>query len=365
MVTLTTFNANNFFLRYKFSRRYPGDRSGVSQVEATEIATHGFLPDRPFQKYGRSRYIVWDEGRRQLAFAALKEPDGQLPDILCLQEVENIHAIRVLNKRYFGNYYQYSLLIDAYDPRNIDVGVLSTLPITRVRSHIDFVSANGQKPFANRDCLEFDVQTPDGKKLTIFNIHLKSKYTENGTAAELREAHLKRQIQAECLMDIIEEKFHGRQTTALYAVVGDFNDTPESPWLSSLKTPRLKNIISEYIDLDNRWTYYWRSRNRVSQIDHIMASRALAKRIEEKASTNSSYIPHIERSGLGYRKLNAVGKVLPAKPKFVHYEVDAATPPSSTATPDSYVDFRFPRYQPIMNNWRNNISDHCPVKIWL
>ena len=111
--------------------------------------------------------------RRKLAIKALKEPDGKLPDILCFQEVENMDAIRAFNENYLKSYYQYSLLIDGYDPRNIDVGVLSTLPIEEIRSHID-ESKNGKRIFS-RDCLEVTLILPDGEKLILFVNHLKSK----------------------------------------------------------------------------------------------------------------------------------------------------------------------------------------------
>jgi hypothetical protein len=29
------------------------------------------------------------------------------------------------------------------------------------------------------------------------------------------------------------------------------------------------------------------------------------------------------------------------------------------------VDFDFPRYPEVIESWRNNLSDHCPVKVWL
>lgn len=124
MPSIATFNANNFFLRYKFTNTYPGDMSQKSLIESGEIGLVGYLPGLAFCQYSSS-YIVWDRQRRKLAASALAEPDGQLPDILCFQEVENIHAIRKLNQDYLNNYYGYSVLIDAYDPRNIDVGVLS------------------------------------------------------------------------------------------------------------------------------------------------------------------------------------------------------------------------------------------------
>ena len=120
MPSLATFNANNFFLRYRFTRTYEGDTSRDSLVEAGEVGLVGYLPGLAFGQY-TNKFIVWDAQRRHLAAQALREPDGQLPDILCFQEVENIQAIRIFNQRYLDHHYPYSLLIDSYDPRNIDV----------------------------------------------------------------------------------------------------------------------------------------------------------------------------------------------------------------------------------------------------
>jgi len=104
------------------------------------------MPGLAFGKYTK-RYIVWDAERRELAARALQEPDGILPDILCFQEIENIYAIRKFNQKYLDNYYPYSLLIDAYDPRNIDVGILSRFPMIEVKSHIEERDAKGNTPF--------------------------------------------------------------------------------------------------------------------------------------------------------------------------------------------------------------------------
>ncbi len=372
MPTIATFNANNFFLRYRFTNTYPGDRSRASLVEATEVAGMGYMPGASFGRYAGTQYIVWDAVRRDLAAAALAEPDGRLPDILCFQEVENIQAIRIMNDRYLGNHYAYSLLIDAYDPRNIDVGVLSTLPIVNVRSHIDDVTANNVQPFRSRDCLEIDFRLADGQILTLLVNHLKSKLVirrSNESDAQyrnrVRQSHRKRLTQATEIAGYIDQRFHGEQNTALYAVVGDFNDTPESPWLAPLMTsPRLTNIISEFRDPDDCWTYYWRSRSRVSQIDYVLTSRALTRRIRQVVQNDPARIPYIERGGLGFRDWSVSGETLPREVTLVYYESDIATPPDPNAIPNSRVGFRFPRYSEVIDDWRHNISDHCPVKVW-
>jgi hypothetical protein len=41
MPTLATFNANNFFLRYKFAKTYPGDLSGKSAIDAAGVTRAG------------------------------------------------------------------------------------------------------------------------------------------------------------------------------------------------------------------------------------------------------------------------------------------------------------------------------------
>jgi hypothetical protein len=40
---------------------------------------------------------------------------------------------------------------------------------------------------------------------------------------------------------------------------------------------------------------------------------------------------------------------------------DAAAP---SLTPDQKLPFQFVRYAPILDDVTNNVSDHCPVKIW-
>ena len=355
MPSLATFNANNFFLRYKFARNIPGSHSQRSRVEAAEVANVGFLPGQSFTGPNKN-YIVWDPTRRELAADALKAVDGDLPDILCLQEVENIFAIRKLNKAYLDGFYKYSLLIDSYDPRNIDVAVLSRYPIEHVASHMDEFS--GGKRVFSRDCLEVNVGIP-GQDITLFINHLKSKFVPRNAgesdaqyAAKVRRSDERRRNQARRVSRYIRERFQGKQNTALYAVVGDFNDTPNSPFVSPLtRSSFLTDVVSRHRGANDSWTYYWRARNRVSQIDYVLGSREFTRRVDRRIQNDGSLIPHIERAGLAYRELNADGEVLPASARVEE-------------SPNTRVDFRFPRYTEVLDDWRNNVSDHCPVKVW-
>jgi endonuclease/exonuclease/phosphatase family metal-dependent hydrolase len=374
MLSLTTFNANNFFLRYKFTRSYPGSRAKEDLEEAAEAGLTGFLPGVSFGRYGKDQYIVWDSQRRQLAADALKEPDGVPPDILCFQEVENIQAIRVFNQLYLNGYYPYSLLIDGYDTRNIDVGLLSRLPIGGIRTHIDDVYREGPKEerIFSRDCLEAEIELPDGALLTLFINHLKSKLvireegeTDDKYFKRVEDSHKRRLRQAREVCNYLTERFEGQHSQALYAVVGDFNDTALSPWVAPLlESPYLTDIVAAYRPVNDRWTHYWRSKNHVSQIDFILASRALAERIARVVEADSLRKPHIERRGLAYRQLNKAGEILPREATLVHFEKDRATSVPSGVREDEKVNFQHARYPEVMENWKDNISDHCPVRVW-
>jgi len=98
-----------------------------------------------------------------------------------------------------------------------------------------------------------------------------------------------------------------------------------------------------------------RAKGRVQQIDYILASKALAASITKT---------HIERAGLGYDKLGATGDLLPRQVTLTHFEDDGATPVPKKVTPTKKLDFQFERYEAILENWGNCISDHCPVKVW-
>ncbi len=127
--------------------RDPGDVSHTSAREAAAV-TQGFILERKFGRYKSDDFFIWDGKRRELAAQALAEPDGVLPDVLGLQEIENLDAVRRFNEGYLGGEYPYALLIDGWDPRNIDVAVLSKLPILEVRSHIDDRNKSGHRLFS-------------------------------------------------------------------------------------------------------------------------------------------------------------------------------------------------------------------------
>jgi len=342
--TICTFNVNNLFARYKFGQTFPGDMSAKSKVENAEF---GYLPT-----YSPGLFDLFNPAQRDLEAMAITRGGKVLPDVLCLQEVESVLALRKFNEEHIGKAmkkkYKYALVIDSRDFRQIDVGILSNLDILDVRSHVDDIdpapeSKKDQYVFS-RDCLEIDLALngSGSQALTLFINHLKSKLAL--TPAERKKADKRRQRQAKAVREIVRARFPGDTfNQALFAVVGDFNDEPGSaPVQPLVHEAGLIDALTR-LPHDQRWTHWYASENAVSQLDYILLSPAL------DAATPGSQ-PQIERRGLGFARFLANGK---SGPKLTYLHKMEADP---DPTP---IDFQFARFNGITPD--TCASDHCPV----
>jgi endonuclease/exonuclease/phosphatase family metal-dependent hydrolase len=344
-IQLTTFNVNNLFLRYKFGRSFPGDLSGKSMTDAPGI---GYLP-----MYQPGLFEIFDEEQRMLAASAVWDSAGQSwPDILCLQEVESLLAARTFAEDYLGNAYPHAMLIDGYDLRQIDVAVLSRYPITHARSYVHEMDSAATPParLFSRDCLEVDIALPNGKTLTVFNNHFKSKLVMERDpakkAAQSAAATAKRKRQAQRVMQIVRQRFAGAAfEEALFAVLGDFNDQPAADALKPLlaNSSGLENVLNRLPE-EQRWTDYYKGGGDVSQLDYLLTSPQLSSLIQG--------LPVVERAGIGFRAYSTrTGEALPESIKLVTHEEDAGT----------LVPFDFERYEGVTD--KKAASDHCPVTV--
>ena len=106
----------------------------------------------------------WDEHRANVG-KVLMSLDA---DIVVLQEVEHLEVLQQLNDLELDGKYDHLALLDANDPRGIDNGVMSKLPLLEVISHKDesFTKVGTQGPSYkySRDCLEVHVEH-NGRKI--------------------------------------------------------------------------------------------------------------------------------------------------------------------------------------------------------
>lgn len=339
MTTLCTCNINNLFLRYKFGRTIPGGRANPSEEELL----WGYLP---LQKKGM--FDFFKEDKLVLEAQALRLPDGSLPDVLCLQEVESLAALRLFNTKCLGSHYPYAALMDSHDMRQIDVGILSALPIVSLRSNMDTLDEEGvrDKDFPwlfSRDCLEatLALNASGSQTLTVFINHFKSKLSleEDPQKRKKEEAAAaqRRLRQAEGVAKILASRFPGKERgKALFAVAGDLNDEPGTePLLVLTKEAGLENVLDR-LDAKERWTHFYSGGGQVSQFDYLLLSPALAKRCKQKPLVNRGGIAGSARS----------------KPKTL------IGPGGANC---GMVDFDFERLPGV--NSKLFASDHCPVTV--
>jgi len=153
--------------------------------------------------------------------------------VLAVQEVEDIDTLKQFNHKNLKGLYKYVGLIEGNDPRLIDVGILSKLPIGSMTSWQHAVHPDDPNElFFGRDLLEIDILTPSrSKKLfTLFNNHLKSHYVdyrEDKVEGE-KKNNLRRSCQAEVIGTIVKER---TRPDSRYLILGDMNDPPDSPYL--------------------------------------------------------------------------------------------------------------------------------------
>ena len=92
-------------------------------------------------------------------------------------------------------------------------------------------------------------------------------------AKEENEANKLRESQAKKVAEFVRKRFSGDLfDTEDFVVVGDFNDTPDSPHLKKLvKELGMVDVISSsFTRKEDKWTYYWASENAITQIDYIL-----------------------------------------------------------------------------------------------
>jgi endonuclease/exonuclease/phosphatase family metal-dependent hydrolase len=125
-----------------------------------------------------------------------------------------------------GDPYQHIMLIDGNDERGIDVGLMTRkkFEIASIVSHVDDEDDTGL--IFSRDCAQYEIKTAKGNTLMVLINHFKSKGFGTPTSS-----NAKRKRQAARTAAIYRQL---RQQHPFIAIIGDFNDTPDSDPLSPL-----------------------------------------------------------------------------------------------------------------------------------
>jgi predicted extracellular nuclease len=363
---LATFNVENLMNRFDFS----GYRNQLNQDRT--LALFAIKDEAEYRLLEQAREIAHTDDTRQLTALAIAAARA---DILCLQEVDNLEALKAFEYGYLfkmiGAGYRSKYTSTGNDTRGIDVALMmrdatatgKPIAFVRLSSHaavtfeaFDLFSpaleAAGHKPFERifrRDCLEIDVRI-GSRPLTLYLVHLKSMGSPRD-GLNGRDASMPLRIaEAKAVRRIIEDRFGKDHAAAKdWAICGDFNDYRERVAITGdahsgyrfapaeepvsaldvlLADGFCENIVARRPELD-RWTLYHSrgpEERHLCQLDYILLSAALARR-------NATVLPDIVRQGQPWRTVFPPGQ-----------EVE-----------------RFPRV-----GWdRPKASDHCPVAVTL
>ncbi len=363
---IATFNVENLMSRFDFT----GFRNELRRDRTLQMLE--VRDEQHYRQLEQARAVSVSDDKMQMSALAIADANA---DIICLQEVENLAALKAFEYGYLfkmvGSGYRNKFLVDGNDSRGIDVAVMAReetadgepIECTRVTSHAgvtygglglhsEALAAMGEEPHERifrRDCLEIDF-TVGGKPITVFVAHFKSM----GPARDGREGREftmpVRAAEAGAVRALIEKRFTPEKAARMrWLVCGDFNDyrerivvtgdrhrgyefTPASEAVSGFD-PLIAEGFSvnlvERREAMERWTLYHSrgpAEQHLCQLDYILASPAIAE-------SNPQAMPDIIRNGQPWR----------------------------TPFPPGQSVERYPRI-----GWdRPKASDHCPVAVTL
>ncbi|MBL1080840.1 endonuclease/exonuclease/phosphatase family protein [Streptomyces actinomycinicus] len=249
----------------------PGTQSGLFTTPAP-----GTEPtELPILAEGRGSWAGWAElGQDDLDMAAVSNTGRVVrevnADVLLVPEVEDRLTLDRFNQHVLGlgwQPYPFNLLIDGNDPRGIDIGILSRLPITSVRTHIfETDPADPTRPLFSRDCPEFEIRL-GSQTLVVLGNHLKSKFNDE---PELRLA------QAERVAEIYRAAL---ERTPDVVVAGDLNDTPDSKPVGVLLDTGLRDVMSHPL-YDGEPGTHGNCHHKRDKLDYVMLPPALWSKVQ-------------------------------------------------------------------------------------
>lgn len=198
------------------------------------------------------------------------------PDILLLQEIGGSSFLEELRQDLSreGSEFPYAHTLKAAgQPRAL--GVLSRKLFTDVELILepDFPYFETRSTL-RRGLMRLALET-DGIQWTLFNVHLKSRLTERDD--DPGAAHFKER-EARAARDAVRSRYDTHRD--LYLILGDFNDTINSPPLQrflELNKAPLNQEIELFDSQETRWTYHEQRSRSYQQVDFALASLAWEK----------------------------------------------------------------------------------------
>ena len=250
----------------------PYDDPATADEEFTPRGEHHWTR----RKYEAKRNII-----AKTIIASAGRFGGELPSVIGLCEVENARVLgSLLDDTPLARLRYRSLHRESPDPRGIDVAMLYDPARVKLLANSWITIPD----FATREILYAKVAIPD--TLHIFVNHWPSKYS--GAAV----SEHKRQAVAAALLHTLDSIQAGNPQTAII-LMGDFNDTPDSPSVQHLMEAAGLQNLSPADDGTIKFKGKWEG------IDLLLASPAAAAIIAPAEVFSPDFLLEEDKTHLG------------------------------------------------------------------
>jgi endonuclease/exonuclease/phosphatase family metal-dependent hydrolase len=191
-------------------------------------------------------------------------------DVLVLQEVENLGLLERLAAGPLAAGGYRAFLREGFDPRGIDIGVLSRVPIADCVSHLDDRAPGGARLWS-RDLIEVHLDIFERPVVLLVN-HLVSRLDPSEDGRRLLQAARAREV---------ADQLRATAAWAVVLVLGDLNDLPDSAALRPLLGDGALADLGAGLPDGDAWT--WSGGGARERIDYALLPRedvTLVTRVE-------------------------------------------------------------------------------------
>lgn len=233
---------------------------------------------------GRASWVGWVELKTIAVNVRATEHTARVitelnADVLTVIEADDRPGLAMFSAAMLpavgGTAYEQVMVVEGNDTRGIDVGCMTGAGYNLVQLRTHIYDVDGEGIVFSRDCCEFHLETPGGKRLVVLANHFKSKgYASKGDPIGAK----RRQRQSERVAAI----YQGLRAEGFdYVVItGDLNDDPTSTALQPLLGLAGLRDVSEYPGFDwNHRKGTYGSGNEKDKIDYVLLSDPLFAKV--------------------------------------------------------------------------------------
>ena len=263
-VSIMTFNVENLFDTVHDEGKNDQTYLPVDQKQGqAHISQCNYIP----VKRWRDQCLFWDwseavlEQKLKVIGASIKQVNnGQGPDIIAFQEIENLSILERLRTEQLGDLgYLPAVLLEGNDARGIDVAFLSKFPATEPKLHkIEFSPSLAKRVGDTRPILEATFDLPGGDQLTGYAVHFPAPFHPT----EMRESAYA------VLNRLVQQLPEGRMAFA----AGDFNTTNQEDTEKDMLNRLVRGTwqVAHDLCVDCSGTSYYPPKDEWSFLDMVL-----------------------------------------------------------------------------------------------